>query len=246
MFEASAAFTTSGTPTLGDAVDGVLAAILPARRFTSPFVCVSLAGSHVMTAILPFAKLPKAEADRRLVISQRFCREHRLEPGTVEIVGSPVQSPKIGTGRLLCLAVQRDTLRQIEKALAGRGLHADIIAPDCLLKLGQAHRSALETPGLALFEEKSFRTILVWDEQGAIAHIATVKRPVRQDLEGHRRMATRIRRYAQIVARQGAPVAVYIDGSAAGSIAPDLTYSGGLKLLEWPGRQRSTLRTAAG
>ena len=243
--EAAAAFTASGAPALGDAVDAVLAAILPPRRLTSPFVCISLEGAHVMAAILTFAKLPKVDLDRRLIITQRFCREHRLEPGLVEIVGSPVQSSKAGTGRLLCLAMQRDTLRQIEKALAARGLHADIVAPDCLLKLGQIDRSQLETPGIALFEEKGFRTILVWDEQGALAHLATVTRPARHDLEGQLRMATRIRRYAQIVARQG-PVAVYVDGLAAGAIAPDLTYSAGLKLLQWPGEHRSFRRAAAG
>jgi hypothetical protein len=198
-----------------------------------------------MAAILPFAKLPKAEADRRLIISQRFCREHRLEPAAVEIVGSPLQTSKPGSGRVLCLALQRNTLRQIEKALTGRGLHADIIAPNCLLIFGQANRHELETPGIALFEENSFRTILVWDEQGAIAHLATVRRAARHDLEGQRRMTTRIRRYAQIVARQGAPVAVYIDGLAAGAIAPDLTYSSRLKLLQWPGAHRAIRRTAA-
>ncbi len=198
-----------------------------------------------MAAILPFAKLPKAEEDRRLVISQRFCREHRLEPGAVEIVASPVLSSKTVGQRMLCLAMQRDTLRQIEKALAARGLHADMIAPDCLLKLGQTDRSRLETPGIGLFEEKGIRTILVWDEQGAIAHITTVSRPARQDLEGQRRMATRIRRYAQIVNKQGAPVAIYIDGLATGAIARDLTHVAGLKILQWPGERRANRRAAA-
>ena len=69
--EAAADFSTSeNAPTLRDAVDAVLA------------------------AILPFAKLPKAQEDRRLVISQRFCREHRLEAGKVEVVGSPLHGPK--------------------------------------------------------------------------------------------------------------------------------------------------------
>ncbi len=244
--EAAAAFTTSGAPTLEDAVDAVLAAILPPRRFSSPFVCVSLEGSHIMAAILLFAKLPKSEADRRLIISQRFCREHRLEPGALEVLGSPVQSSKTGNGRMLCLAMQRDTRRQIEKPLAARGLYADMIAPDCLLKLSQTDRSQLETPAIALFEEKSLRTILVWDEQGAIAHIATVNRPDRYDLEGQRRMATRIRRYAQIVAKKSGPVAVYIEGLAAGAIAADPTYSTGLKLLQWPGAHHATQRAAAG
>jgi len=103
------------------------------------------------------------------------------------------------------------------------------------LKFERVSGHALEKPGIALFEEHGFRTILVWDEEGAIAHIATVRRPARHDLEGQRRMATRIRRYARIVASCEAPVAVYIEGLAAGAIAPDLAYSSGLKILNWPG-----------
>ena len=57
-------------------------------------------------------------------------------------------------------------------------------------------------------------------------------------------MATRIRRYAHIVARQNAPVAIYIDGLAAGAIAPDLAYSSGLKILNWPGASSDFWRAA--
>jgi hypothetical protein len=239
--EAAADFSTSeDAPTLRDAVDAVLAAILPPRRLTSPFVCVTLEGSLIMAAILPFAKLPKTEEDRRLVISQRFCREHRLEAGKFEVVGSPLHgpktaSPKTESGRILCLAVEQDVLRQIESALGGRGLYADIITPEYLQKFGQINGGELEKPGISLFEGNGFRTILVWDGEGAIAHIATVRRPARQDLEGQRRMAVRIKRYAQIVSRQDAPVALYIERRAAGDISKDLASSRGLKLLAWPG-----------
>ena len=244
--EAVSTFHTSGSaPTLGDAIDGVLASIVPARKLTSPFVCVTLEGAYVMAAILPFTKLPKAEGDRRLVISQRFCREHRLEPGKVEIIGSPIKGSRSESGRTLCLAVERDTLRQIASALEKRGLHADLITPEYLLKFGQVNSHALEKPGIALFEETGFRTVLVWDEHGTVAHIATVRRPSLHDLEGQRRMATRIRRYAHIVARQGAPVAVYIDGLTAGATAPDLTYSSGLKVLYWPSEASEFRRAAA-
>jgi hypothetical protein len=197
-----------------------------------------------MAAILPFTKLPRAEADRRLIISQRFCREHRLEPAKVEILGAPLKAPRAESGRILCLALAQDTLRQIRNALEKKGLHADVITPEYLLKFGEVNSHALEKPGIALFEESGFRTILVWDEHGTIAHIATIQRPSRHDLEGQRRMAARIRRYARIVARQDAPVAIYIDGLAAGAIAPDLAYSSGLKVLNWPGASSDFRRAA--
>ena len=243
--EAVAAFDTSGgAPALGDAIDSVLAALLPARRLTSPFVCVTLEGALIMAAILSFAKLPKARADRRLIVSQRFCREHRLEPGKVEVIAHPLDRSTNEKSRVLCLAMERDTLLQIRSALERRGLHADVITPEYLRKFEQVKSHALEKPGMALLEEHGFRTILVWDGEGTIAHIANIRRPSRHDLEGQRRMATRIRRYAHIVARQGAPVAVYIDASAAGAIAADLTYSKNLKVLNWPGTA-SNLRRAA-
>jgi hypothetical protein len=242
--EAAAAFNTSGAPALADAVDGVLATLLPARRLTSPFVCVTLEGSHIMAAILSFPKLPNAQRDRRLVVSQRFCREHRLDPAKIEVIARPINRSTNERGRILCLAMERDTLNQIRSALEKSGLHADVITPDYFLKFEQVNGNALEKPGIALFEEHGFRTILVWDEEGTIAHIATVRRPSRHDLEGQRRMATRIRRYALIVARQNAPVAIYIDGLAVGAIAPDLAYSSGLKILNWPGASSDFRRAA--
>ncbi len=243
--EAVAAFTASGSaPTLGEAIDGVLAAIHPARRLTSPFVCVTLEGALIMAAILPFTKLPKAQGDRRLIISQRFCREHRLEAGKVEIIAGPLTRTMSEKGRILCLAMERDTVLQIRNALEKRGLHADVIRPEYLQKFEQVSTHPLEKPAIALFEEHGFRTVLVWDGEGTIAHIANLRRPSRQDLEGQRRMATRIRRYALIVARQGVPVPVYVDASAAGVGAPDLAHSKTLKLLNWPG-QCSDFRRAA-
>ncbi|HXW22722.1 MAG TPA: hypothetical protein VEK14_07410, partial [Rhodomicrobium sp.] len=143
------------------------------------------------------------------------------------------------------LAVERDVLRQIESALGGRGLYADIITPEYLQKFSQINGGELEKPGISLFEGNGFRTILVWDGEGAIAHIATVRRPARQDLEGQRRMATRIRRYAQIVSRQDAPVALYIERRGAGDISKDLASSRGLKLLAWPGERPNPRKGAA-
>ncbi len=213
-------------------------------RLTSPFVRVTLEGPLIMAAILPFTKLPKAQGDRRLIVSQRFCREHRIEAGKVEVIARPLARAMSERGRILCLAMERVILLQIRNALEKRGLHADIITPEYLQKFEQVSVQTLEKPGMALFEEHGFRTILVWDGEGTIAHIASVRRPSRDDLEGQRRMARRIGRYALIVARQGAPVAVYIDAAAASATAPDLAHSKTLKLLKWPG-QSSPSRKAA-
>ena len=240
-FEAASGFgAEEDEPTLRDAVDAVLTAILPPRRLTSPFLCVTLEGPLVMAAILPFAKLPKAQEDRRLIISQRFCREHRLEPGKIEVLGSQLQGPKTANDRMLCLAVERNILREFQSALFERDLHADIIAPDCLMKFTRINGSELEKPGLSLFEENGFATILVWDGDGSLAHIATVRRPAPHDLEGQRRMAARVRRYAYIVARDDTPVAVYFERRPAGNLFKDLASHRAIKLAAWPSERQSS------
>ena len=242
--EAVAAFATSGSaPTLGEAIDGVFAAILPAMRLTSPFVCVTLEGPLIMAAILSFTKLPKAQGDRRLIISQRFCREHRLEPGKVEIIARPLIEPRMRAGAFSALR-GADTLLQIRSALEKRGLHADIITPAYLQKFEHVNIHAIEKPGLALFEEHGFRTILVWDEEGTIAHIANIRRPSRHDLEGQRRMATRIRRYAHIVegrARLLPPISTLRRQAAP---PPIWRIPSSLKLLNWPGQPPDFRRAA--
>ena len=234
--EAGADFAAGDTPALSDALGSVLAAILPARRLTSPFVRITLDGPLIMAAILPFSKLPKSQADRRLVVSQRFCREHRLEPGKVEVIGSPLSAAKAANGRILCLAVEQDVLRHINGALSARGLYADVIVPGFLFKFEQADCGALEKPGIALFGANGFNTILVWDGDGSLIHIMTIPQP--RDAGARERMAGRLWRYAQIVASANAPVALYLDRSPAQDLSQDLRGLRGLKLMAWPAERQ--------
>jgi hypothetical protein len=229
--EFSAVEPQENAPSLRGAIDAVLGTILPQWTLTSPFVRVSLAGSHVMAAILPFVKLPASAADRGLVITQRFCREHRLEPSSIAVIGCPQRNSKNVSPNILCLAADRRLLGEIKSALTGRGLYPDVIGPEYLLSLAEAAGNELEMPAIAVFEQSGCNTILVWDKQGTIIHVATVGTAGEKDLEVQRRMAARIKRYAQIVAAQGAPLAVYIDSP----FAVDLTHPAhGLKLLRWP------------
>ncbi len=237
--KAAADFSTvepqESAPTLRGAINAVLGEILPRQTLTSPFVRVSLAGTHVMAAILPFVKLPASAADRGLVMSQRFCREHRLEPGSIAVIGCPQRNSKYGNANILCLAADRRLLGEIKSALTGRGLYPDVIGPDYLMRLAEANSSEFEMPAIAVFDQSGCNTILVWDKQGTIIHIATVGTAGGKDLEAKRRIAARIKRYAQIVAAQGAPPAVYVDSP----FAVDLAHPAhGLKLLRWPAQMR--------
>ncbi len=249
--EAAAEFS-SGEPSenelsLSSAISAVLGEIMPARTLASPFVRVSLGASHVMAAILTFAALPKTATDRSLVITQRFCREHRFEPGSIAVVSSHPGNSKAGASNVLCFAAEQMLLTGIAKALSEMGLHPDIIAPDYLLSFAGANSREIETPGIAVLREGGRKTILVWDKQGVIVHIAVVQQAGGDDEEAKWRLTAKLRRYAQVVATQDAPVAVYADDSfeddiAPGSVQPAL----GLKLLPWPaaGRSPDRIQTA--
>ena len=228
-------------PSLRGAIDAVLETVLPSWTLTSPDIRVSLAGTHVMAAVLRFAKLPASAADRGLVITQRFCREHRLDPSSIAIIECSRANSKNVNANVLCLAADRSLLREIQKALTGRGLYPDVIAPECLLSFAEAKGLELEMPAIAVFEEIGCNTILVWDKEGTIIHVSTVRRDGGNDLEVQRRLDARIKRYAQIVAEQGTSPAVYFDSQlTVNSIRP----VHGLTLLRWPPQTKTAQNCA--
>jgi hypothetical protein len=234
--QAAAAFSSGEGAESGQAlrtaIDSVLGSILPERMLTSPFVRIALGGPHIMPAVLPFVTLPRPAADRNLIIFQRFCREHRLEPQSVAVIGCPLGNGKSGNGKVLCLAVERNTLNDIKSALAGRGLHPDVIAPAYLLRCQESGRGALEGPAVALLEERGAVAILVWDEHGTIVHIAAMALSGKDAIGTGQRITARIRRYALVAGAEGASATVYIDGRIDGEIAAGLKRAG-LKVLAW-------------
>jgi hypothetical protein len=212
-------------PSLSAAISKVLSEIAPKRRLFAPRVVIGLAAPHVQAVIMPFAKLPKAQSDRDLLIAQRFCRECRADPAAVEIRGAPLGRLDGGGESILCCAVSRTLLAEIAAPLAERGFHADVIAPDYLLSFAEA--GALEAPGIALMQWSGASTILVWDRSGKMVHIAySASRPHDAEMAG--RTATRLKRYAGVVG-EGAPIALYADEALA-----DAAYGADLKLMTWP------------
>ncbi len=216
------------------AISAVLDQIVPSRRLTSPYVSVGLAGAHVRAAILSFAKLPKAAGDRALLVSQRFCRECRLDPARFTVLGSPLGPSKSGGEAVLCLAVPRALLAEIEAGLAARGLHADTIAPDFMLRFAQTDTREVEAPGMVLMKGADGASVLVWDAQRTVVHVSSYA-PAQDSEEAERRMAARIYRYARIVGHETAPVAVYADGPDWDTLFHARGLSGsGMKFLRWP------------
>ena len=219
---------------LAAAVSAVLGQILASRKLASPYVSIGLSGAYVRAAIMPFAKLPKAANDCALLISQRFCREHRIDPASFAVLGSPLGPAKSGGEAVLCLAVPKALLTEIEAALAACGLYADVIAPDFMLRFAETGTCEAEAPGMVLMEDADGGTVLVWDEQGLVVHAASFA-AVLEDGEAGRRMAERVVRYARIVGHGGVRVAVYADGEAwDAALGARLPLDDGLKLLRWP------------
>ncbi|WP_041787409.1 hypothetical protein [Rhodomicrobium vannielii] len=215
------------------ALDEVLDAIVPGRRITSPFVQVSLEGQRILSGIKRFTVLPKSASDRRLVISQRFCRDHRLEADAFDVMGSPLAGDE-SLKKILCLAVEKKTLQTIREAFAAKGLHADVIAPEYLMRL-EPHKESLERPGLAVFDEHGGTSIAVWDESGALVHLASIKALDPCDAVASGRMLNRLTRYA-LIAAEGfdTPATIYAEQPIASLLSSTVLRERGLKLLQWP------------
>jgi hypothetical protein len=185
----------------------------------------------MQAAIIAFAKLPKSGKDRSLLISQRFCRDFRLDPASVTVLGSLLGPTKAGGEAVLCVALAAAVLAEIEAPLAEFGLHASEISPDYMLRFAAADTRELEAPGIALMRYSGGGTILVWDKQKTLVHLSSYTLGRDQE-EAERRMSLRIVRYAATVGGDMAAVAVYVDGQGS-----DMLFELGasrLKLLRWP------------
>jgi hypothetical protein len=219
---------------LGEALSAVLDKILPQRRLMAPTVSVGLADSQLRTAVVIYPKLPKTQQDRALVIAQRFCRDHRLDPASFAVLGSALGRAKGGGEAVLCVAVPQALLAQISAPLAAKGLHPDVIAPDSMLSFAEIDTREIESPGILLMQRPDSSTILVWDQQRTIVHIAAIASGPEEAHAG-RRTASRIYRYARIVGAEDTYVAFYADGPVPDELASAQAPSGfGLKLLPWP------------
>lgn len=221
------------------AIPAVLDQILPRRRIASPHVSVGLAGAHVRAAIMQFAKLPRGAKDRSLLISQRFCREYRLDPAAFAVTGSALGQPESGGESVLCIAVSRTLLMEIDGALAARGLYPDEIAPDFMLRFAEADTREAEAPGMLLMTGAEGSTMLVWDTKRTVVHVSFFA-AAQDGREAERRLASRIFRYATIVGHGGIPVAVYADGGDWETFTQMREQLGDkAKFLRWPAAGRS-------
>jgi hypothetical protein len=215
------------------AIQAVLGQILPRRRLASPYVSVGLSGARVRAAIAQFAKLPEDAKDRTLLISQRFCREYRLDPAAFAVSGSALGPSKTGEA-VLCVAVERRLLTEIDTALGARGLYPDQISPEFMLRFAEADTRQIEAPGMALLCDVDGATVLVWDAKRTIVHLSFFS-PDADGQEAERRLAARLFRYARIAGHESGPVAFYTgDGDQAAFFRRPGLLGDAVKPMRWP------------
>jgi hypothetical protein len=215
------------------AIEAVLSQIVPRRRLASPYVSVALSGARIRAAIAQFAKLPPNAKDRALLISQRFCREYRLDPAAFAVTGSAL-GPSTAGEAVLCVAAGRFLLSEIDAALGARGLYPDQISPEFMLRFAEADTRGLEAPGMALLGDMDGATVLVWDANRKIVHLSSFS-PADEDEEAEGRLAARLFRYARIVGQENGPVAFYAGGGERAVYFRASSLPGGaVRPMQWP------------
>jgi hypothetical protein len=103
-------------------------------RLAAAHVRVALADPYLRVAIMKFAKLPRNADDRALLISERFCREHRLEKAAFEVAAGVLEASE-NRQVLLCYAAPRPLIGAVRERLEAHDLYADLISPELLFGL---------------------------------------------------------------------------------------------------------------
>jgi hypothetical protein len=219
---------------IGKALQAALGLLLP-RRLSVPRVSIGLAANYVQAAIVHFQAMPKAAKDRELLISQRFCRECRLDPSAVMVRGATLAKSAGGGETVLCCAVSRALASEIARAAGAHCVHADIVAPDYLLGFAEADNGGLSAPGMVLLQWAGAGAVLVWDKEQTLVH-ASMLAAEEDQAEAGRRAVARVKRYSAALGPEGAPFAVYASGRLSRDAAfAQAVNTGGAKLLGWPG-----------
>lgn len=190
-------------------------------RLAAVHVRVAIADPHLRSALMKFLKLPKAGADRALLISERFSREHKLEKAVYEVAASPVEISETQQ-TLLCCAIPRRLIAAVREQLAAHNLYADFIAPELLFGL---QGSGGEAGGVMLIYP-DYATLALRNEFGALVHVATLRRGRQSAGEFVERLTKRLARYILLLHAEDHPLvlAALADGGEPQEIAQALAH----------------------
>ncbi|MDO9384538.1 MAG: hypothetical protein Q7T86_16935 [Hyphomicrobiaceae bacterium] len=173
------------------AVNEALQRVLQARRLANPRVSVSLGSALTRSGVMRFAALPRSAGDRALIVSQRFCRDYKLD-GRSTVVAFSTYPQANGQHAVLADAAPRALIDGLIAAAASHGLHCDIISSDLSLALAGLPRQPAAAGLLAVFPEEGCSLVFL-DAHGAPVSVATL---AQDDATLADRLAARIDRYA--------------------------------------------------
>lgn len=182
-----------------DAALGRVLSSAPHRRlFFSPHLRIMLADPLLQMAVIRFNQLPRSRSDVELLVTQRFCRDHRAKPADIRIACS-LQPDGQGERSVLVCAQNARLADAIQKSLAERKLHADIIAAESMFAIRALQSALSPAPSLLLLLHRDYATIILWTKPTVISHIGVFQQHDRTRAQFLSALKTRIERYAATV-----------------------------------------------
>lgn len=204
-------------PIDGEAADVALHALLGRLmrrpRFTSPHVCVSIAGPQVRAGVLRFDTLPRKSGDRALIVTQRFCREHKLDAKTTAVAFSVHRPAKSVAATVLACALPRSLVDSVTATLATHNLYGDVITSELSLALAALQPRHTALPGVLTVVAEQGCTMLLMGAGGQPLSVARLTNGGDGTLTA--RHVARVRRYAGQLGVEPASLACHIYEAAA-------------------------------
>jgi hypothetical protein len=199
-----------GVPAIVAAFSAALQRIWQTGRLASPHVRVALAAAHASSGVLRLPAVPAKSSDRALVVTQRFCRDYKLDARTTAVAFS-VHPLANGHYAILANASPRALIDGLANAAASHGLYCDEISTDLALALAALPRLAA-APGVLVVRAADRCALLFLDAAVAPVSVASLA----GDASLEERLNSRIDRYAAQCGVDRAALLVHIrDGATA-------------------------------
>lgn len=177
------------------ALDRLLAAKPAGRRLFSPHLRIALADPHLQLAVIRFSQLPRSRKDIDLLVTQRFCRDHRIEPNAASFAYA-LQKEAHGEHHVMVCALNATLGSNISQLLHAHRLHADVFTAESIYTIRALPAALLRAPSLVLLLYDDYATIVFWSGPGIANHIGVFQQRDRSRREFLTALNARLERYA--------------------------------------------------
>lgn len=160
---------------IGSALSAALLQTKPRRIYLAPHIRVALADPYLRVAVLRFAQLPRSRADRKLLVTQRFCHDHNLRPAETAVCFDEWRAKGGEPQSVVASATEAALPGEISGSLARHGLYADVIAPESAFAVRYLRRWLSPPPRILLLIYPDYAAISIWTEDAAPRHGATLR-----------------------------------------------------------------------